>query len=182
MDKAIIKTQYNDTIQYWLATIEEEHFSLRELISSENFNTFPVIRYVDNLKALWEHKTVTFTPITSDTMDSYYSREFHRGYDNDADPFIVRGKNLPELVARIYNHSNRNNISFESHYRLNPLTPGQQKWLQSTFSDQLSAAYTKELVDHLVKRAIERMQNDMAAKLATLKDNIDKFRDHIFSH
>lgn len=181
-DKELIKTVYNDTVQYWLATIEENSFSIRDLISSESFNTYPIIKYVDNLKSPWNYKVVTFTPITENTLDAYYSRAFHRGYETDTAPFMLRNKKLPELVGKIYNENYRDNVSFESIYRSsNQLTPGQMKWLKEMFGNQLSAAYTKELVDHLVNRAIKRMQHDVSSKLTVLKTNANKFEDFVFS-
>ena len=177
--KEIIHTLDNTgKVQWWLATITEPEISLQDCLSGTWFNQYNVTKALSGLNSPWEYKTVKFIPITENNIQSYYSRQFHRGYETDTAPFILRKTALPELEANIFNNMYREIVHFHSQGK-KALTPGQIKWLTDTFGEQLSAVYNREFIDYLTRTAIERMKTRLITDIQKLTDNAKKFADFL---
>ena len=179
----IVETRYIDKktktekIQYWIATIEEEFFGIRQLLpSSAQFEIVPICHYFEKLNGNWQHQRITFVPLSENNPLAYESRLYHRGYENDPEPFIFRGRELNELKAIPYNNLHSQGITFRpylsNHAELSPKT---QEWLESTFGKQLRAYHTKEYVNFLQDQAKERCRRRITQVVETLKIEADKF-------
>lgn len=182
--KEIIKTIYDGKEQFWLASIDEEEFTLLGLMGGcGSFNMYPVTKYVEKLRSTnWQWMAVTFTPITEDNFDAYFSRAYHRGHEDDKEPFMLRKKRIPELTVKIHNHTYKMGcISVYPYSRRETITPGQVKWINEKFGAQLAEAYNESLINHLVDRAIDRMKNTISDKLCEMRTNSNRFEQIIFN-
>lgn len=178
----IITTNYfdiktgQDKTQYWLGSIEEEYFNYQDLVTpTGRLDIIPVMKYFEKLNGNWQWPTVTFTPLTENNPLAHDSREYHRGYDTDKNPFIVRGNDLGELIAVVSGGVDQN-IRFQSYGRNGAkLTPTVNKWLTDTFSNQLKTNYTRGYVIFLQEQAKERAAYCLANLIESVKVEADIF-------
>lgn len=179
----IIKTTYTDKtgqekIQYWLAGIDESTFYIQKLLNNTGgFSGTEIKKYFDQLSCTWKWQEITFIPLTENTELAYESRAFHRGYETDMDPFIVRGKSIGEISIVI---SDEKHFYIKPYNRMAPkLTPGQIDWINNTFMNQLNKYYNQSFIEYLQSNAKERAKRRIRTIVESLKKEADVFIGYI---
>lgn len=95
-------------------------------------------------------------PLSIESKDEpVKSRLQYRGYENDVNPFVIRGQRIPEIEACVSDMGDHIYISFRNPSYGDSLTPGQRKWFEENFGEQIAKQITPALLKR-VKKAWER--------------------------
>jgi hypothetical protein len=179
-DSEIIETKYIDPktkeekTQYWIASIDEPYIPFQQILSlNGTWNIEPIKAAMKQLNRSWKSFRLNFVPLTENNPNAYESREFHRGYSTDSNPFIFRGKPIPELMVDV---DELGNTYFAQYSRVSDkLTPGMIGWLESNFEQQLGSYNNEDFINYLRNQSIERIRRKVTLIVNTTKANAESF-------
>jgi len=105
---------------------------------SDNAHIYPVAKVLEQLQEI-HYTDLKAEPITCSGADTVIkSRLQSRGYENDTEPFVIRGKRIGEFSASIWSRESKElsfmSIGYETH-----LTDCQKMELQTRFGKELYA-------------------------------------------
>jgi hypothetical protein len=176
----LIKTVYTvkgiEKEQWWVAFIDTEYYTIHQLVSNAGKIDFRCIeRYFQELDSKYP-SDITFIPCQSNNTMARRDRSFHRGYINDTDPFVFRGKTFPELLAK-----GSSGIFYRNYSSFGTLTYGQRGCLHQWFDSQLLAALNQDLLNFLIRKAKTDCRDYCKGNLAELEKSIQDFKEFLDS-
>jgi hypothetical protein len=158
--------------QVWHAHLADcDLYSTAQLVGGSLYKIESALKTLGNL----DESSLRFYPLQEDTYNG--NRTNYRGYvssnakDNDDNPFVVRGKAMPELELRIYKHCKDIRVT-PSGYDVR-MTDCQRKEIAERHGKQIRVhafhpttlatlkRYSKDYILSYCKLGIEQMRKDL---------------------
>ena len=160
-----------DREQWWLASVPGQFPSIGNLMSvTGKLETYRMKNTVQEMEQ-YAIRDIKMIPLTKATILAYKSREYHRGYDNDTDPFMYRGNPIPEIKIKYNNRSM---------YVVNSdLTHACKEKILMEYRDQLEGCFNHEFLQYLTEIQIRAFFKRLENVLRQLTESIHEFSEKI---
>lgn len=178
--KAIIVSTTNPTnnkTQFWQVLLKSrDYVNLPDLLNPYGEKAkLHLLR--DSLKKIDGAKMsdLQFIPLSIETeQETVNSRLQYRGYDNDKEPFVVRGKQLPEVVGLVREAAQAFDfvVVVRAASRMDTLTPGQASRMTEDYGQQLERKLTPALLKKIIKSERANIIQNAKADVSKLREQL----------
>ena len=180
----IIKTIDSKTgqAQHWaveLCNINLQHLKYLVEFYGEVPSLYKVEKEIEQINSCYA-RDMKAIPLQGDTYSQV--RTEIRGYENDTDPWIVRGKRVPLVRANIWKNHTTNNyeVAWHSDEYNGILLDSAKKDLAKRFDEQLLEHLLNPAVLKTVKHdAIQYILSYAAEGIAGIRKQLDTIEDYV---
>jgi len=175
------KTSAPEQEQWWMARLDNREFHTLNNNHLQHFSKLYSKDMEDYATKLGNThiSNIVFTPLVAPDPLAEHSRQYHRGWTDDKNPFVIFGKRIPEFemkVSRYYVEDHFEVRAFVATYSYGALiSTAARKWLEDKFEKQLLAACNDSLLQYLISRAKKEYYDKTVRQINELTDSIPAF-------
>lgn len=126
----------------------------------------------------WTVTNLQLVPLSiTDKDEPIVSRMQSRGYENDENPFIIRGKKMPEIEVGFWKDSEGVLFPrFNTPRFKDSLTAAQVKWFDDRYGEQLTKAITPALLKRMIRDQIKYVVEYAKQDVARLQEQLRQIK------
>lgn len=176
----IVKTKYQGNDQWWYLQLNCDRFMyLRHMLGASKIDTYRFDRFVGELESIGKTATIIALPLIDHSASTDFITNY-RGHSDDKNPFVYRKKKLPIVKVDLnFDYLGNKHSYARGYYRTEPLTPGQQSYIKSCFSEQLLEFLSEELIESMKKEALKFAVNNLNIQISDMEKELKEFREYI---